>query len=99
MGFHAPPVRWLIGVELARYREDARLSMAKAGALSGITKAKIAHLETGRQQQSAEDIATLLEVYGTDRWTIARLTELAGRGDEANWWTPWSAAIPSWLTT
>lgn len=96
---YPPPVRWLIGVELARYREDARLSMTKASARSGITKAKIAHLETGRQQQSAEDIGTLLEVYGTDRWTIARLSELAERSEEASWWTPWSAAIPPWLTT
>jgi len=99
MGFHAPPVRWFVGVQLARHREEARLSMSKAGAMSGITKAKIAHLETGRQQQSAEDIATLLEVYGADRWTVARLTDLAGRADEANWWTPWSAVIPPWLTT
>jgi transcriptional regulator with XRE-family HTH domain len=94
---HPPPVRWLVCVELARYREEARLSMSKASDLSGITKAKIAHLETGRQQQSPEDIAKLLEVYGAKRWTIARLTELASRTDEGNWWMPWAAAIPPWL--
>jgi transcriptional regulator with XRE-family HTH domain len=96
---HPPPVRWLVGVELARYREEARLSMSKASTLSGITKAKIAHLETGRQQQSPEDIAKLLEVYGASGWTIARLGELASRADDANWWMPWAAAIPPWLST
>jgi len=60
--------------------------MSKAGAMSGSPRPRSRIWRPGRQQQSAEDIATLLEVYGADRWTVARLTDLAGRADEANWW-------------
>lgn len=33
------PLRWLIGVELARYRNTAKLSLTKASDLSGISRA------------------------------------------------------------
>jgi transcriptional regulator with XRE-family HTH domain len=95
---YPPPLRWLIGIELARFRNEARLSMSKASTLSGMTKGKLANLETGRQLQSASDIAQLLEVYGAEQRSIIRLTALAARTDEANWWTPWSGAIPPWFT-
>jgi hypothetical protein len=38
------PLRWLIGVELARYRNMAKLSLTEASDLSGISRAKLGHL-------------------------------------------------------
>jgi transcriptional regulator with XRE-family HTH domain len=93
------PLRWLIGVELARYRKLAKLSLAEASAHTGMSKAKLGHLETGRQQQAPDDIADLLAAYGAEQRDIDRLTSLTGRADEATWWAPWAQVVPDWLKT
>jgi transcriptional regulator with XRE-family HTH domain len=96
---HPAPLRWLIGIELARYRNQAKLSLTDASSRAGYSRAKIGHLETGRQQQSAEEIALLLGHYGAEQTDIDRLISLTGRADEASWWAPWAMDVPDWLTT
>ncbi len=96
---HASPLRWLIGTELARYRNDARMTMTEVSARTGISKPKLGHLETGRQQQDPDDIALLLTAYGAEQRDIDRLTSLTGRADEATWWAPWAQVVPDWLKT
>lgn len=91
------PLRWLISVELARHRNNAGLSMSQVADETGMTKAKLGHLETGRQVQSASDIASLLTAYRVDRDTIDRLVSLSERADEAAWWTGSAHAIPEWF--
>jgi transcriptional regulator with XRE-family HTH domain len=93
------PLRWLVGVELARHREGAGLSMAQVAEMVGMTKAKIGHIETGRQLQSPADIASLLTAYQVDRDTIDRLVALTERADEAAWWTGAAQAVPEWFGT
>lgn len=93
------PLRWLIGIELARYRAKARLSLTDAAARTGYSRAKVGHLETGRQQQEPEEIRHLLTHYGADDADVARLISLTGRADEAGWWAPWAAVVPDWLIT
>lgn len=93
------PLRWLIGVELARYRNLAKLSLTGASVQTGMSKAKLGHLETGRQQQAPDDIAELLAAYGAEQRDIDRLTSLTGRADEATWWAPWAQVVPDWLKT
>jgi transcriptional regulator with XRE-family HTH domain len=93
------PLRWLIGVELARYRHAAKLSLTGASDQSGISRAKLGHLETGRQQQDPDDIGRLLGAYGAEQGDIDRLTSLTGRADEATWWAPWAQVVPEWLKT
>jgi transcriptional regulator with XRE-family HTH domain len=92
-----PPIRWLIGIELARHREEARMSLTKAAQVTGVSKPKISHLELGNQTQSAEDISRLLSAYGAEQRSISRLTSLATRADEANWWMPWADVVPPWF--
>jgi transcriptional regulator with XRE-family HTH domain len=92
-----PPLRWLIGQELARHRDEAGLSMMGVSKLVGITKPKLGQLETGRQFQSATDIALLLNAYGTDRETIDRLVALTERAEEAAWATGSAHAVPDWF--
>jgi transcriptional regulator with XRE-family HTH domain len=95
---HDPfPLRWLIGIELARHREAAGLSMTEVAERVGITKPKLAHVETGRQVQSPTDIALLLTAYGVDRETIDGLVALTERADEASWWTGSARAVPDWF--
>ncbi|GAB3556902.1 transcriptional regulator with XRE-family HTH domain [Actinopolyspora lacussalsi] len=93
------PLRWLIGVELARYRNAYGVSLAFVSSQTGMSKAKIGHMETGRQQQDPEDIARLLKSYGTDQHDIDRLTSLTGRAEETTWWGPWAQVVPDWLKT
>ena len=93
------PLRWLIGVELARYRTATGLSLAAVSDRVGMSKAKLGHMETGRQQQAPDDIAVLLTSYGAARRDIDRLASLTGRADEATWWAPWADVVPDWLRT
>lgn len=93
------PLRWLIGTELARYRNEAGLTMTEVSERTGISKPKLGHLETGRQLQDPDDIATLLAAYGTQQRDIDRLASLTGRADDATWWAPWAQVVPDWLKT
>jgi transcriptional regulator with XRE-family HTH domain len=93
------PLRWLIGVELARYRNQTGLSMAEAADRSGLSKSKIGNLESAWQQQAPDDIAQLLETYGVSQRDIDRMTSLAGRSDDATWWAPWAQVVPDWFKT
>ena len=72
--------------------------MTKAATLTGISKAKIANIENGRQMPSPDDITALLSAYGAPQGSINRMIALGERYDEANWWTPWSAVIPPWFS-
>jgi transcriptional regulator with XRE-family HTH domain len=96
---HGSPLRWLIGTELARFRAEARLSLNAAADRSGVSRAKLNHLEMGRQHQGPDDITTLLIAYGASSRDIDRLTSLTARADDATWWAPWAAVIPDWLKT
>lgn len=51
---------------LRRYRYDAGMSGAEAGALIGKKPSTIYKYESGRLPVSAEDLATLLVAYGVD---------------------------------
>ncbi len=93
------PLRWLIGSELAKYRNDTKLTLAEAADRTGIGRAKLHHLETGRQQQDPDDIATLLSSYGVPTRDIDRLTTLTGKADESMWWGPWAAVVADWFKT
>jgi transcriptional regulator with XRE-family HTH domain len=92
-----PPLRWLVGVELARHREAAGLSMSKVADLVGITKSKLGQMETGRQFQSPTDIVLLLQTYNVDRETIDSLVALTERAEEAAWATGSAHAVPNWF--
>jgi transcriptional regulator with XRE-family HTH domain len=93
------PLRWLIGVELARHRRAAKLSLTEASDHSGISRAKLGHLETGRQLQDADDITRLLKTYQVDQADIDRLISLTNRADDTTWWAPWAQVVPDWLKT
>jgi transcriptional regulator with XRE-family HTH domain len=46
----------LIGVELARYRTEAGLSLSELSTACGIGKPKLGHMETGRSTRYPGDI-------------------------------------------
>lgn len=93
------PLRWLIGVELARYREAAGLKLSEVAERTGMSRAKVGHLETGFQQQDPDDIATLLTLYGGEQRDLDRFTALTTSADRTTWWAPWAHVLPDWLKT
>ncbi|GGM82026.1 transcriptional regulator [Longimycelium tulufanense] len=97
---HAPSaLQWLIGVELAGFRERAGLSLAELATRTGLGKPKLGHLETGRSRQYPDDIATILRACGAAAHDIDRITSLASRADSSSWWAPWSDVVPDWFRT
>ncbi|MFD9895815.1 helix-turn-helix domain-containing protein [Amycolatopsis sp. NPDC059027] len=92
-------LRWLVGVELAHFRRQTSMTIAEASDASGITRAKVGHMETGRYQQYPDDVARLLGSYGVAQRDIDRLTSLAGSTEGKSWWAPWSNVVPDWVKT
>jgi hypothetical protein len=74
------------------------MSLTKTSELTGISKPKLAHLEMGRQHQSADDITTVLAAYGVEQRSVTRLIALSERTEDANWWSPWADVLPAWFT-
>lgn len=93
------PLRWLIGVELSRYRESSGMKLSEVAEQTGMSRAKVGHLETGFQQQDPDDIATLLALYRVEQRDLDRLTALTTSADETTWWAPWAKVLPDWLKT
>jgi transcriptional regulator with XRE-family HTH domain len=92
-------LRWLIGVELGRCRETAGLSLTEVAERTGMSRAKVGHLETGFQQQDPDDIAILLKLYGGEQRDLDRFTALTTSADRTTWWAPWAHVLPDWLKT
>ncbi len=92
------PCGWC-GTGWRRKAPSAVLSLTEASAHTGMGKTKLGHMETGRQQQTPDDIAELLAGYGAEQRDIDRLTSLTGRADEATWWAPWTQVVPDWFKT
>jgi transcriptional regulator with XRE-family HTH domain len=93
------PLRWLIGVELNRHREASGLKLSEVAEQTGMSRAKVGHLETGFQQQDPDDIAILLALYRVEQRDLDRLTALTTSADETTWWAPWAKVLPDWLKT
>ncbi|WP_433269190.1 helix-turn-helix domain-containing protein [Actinosynnema sp. CS-041913] len=92
-------LQWLIGIELARYRNEANLSLAQLAAVCGIGKPKLSHLETGRVAQYPADIRKILRACAVPTEDIDRLVQLGSRSDEASWIGPWTDVVSDWLRT
>lgn len=92
-------LQWLIGVELARYRKEAGLSLSELSSACGIGKPKLGHMETGRSTQYPGDIRKVLRACNVERENIDRLVLLSSRADDASWVGPWTDVVSDWLRT
>ncbi|MCS7481568.1 helix-turn-helix domain-containing protein [Umezawaea endophytica] len=92
-------LQWLIGVELARFRNEAKVSLSELAETTGISRAKLGHLETGRSMQYPADIRKILKACGVDREHVDRIVLLSGRADEASWLGDWTDVMSDWLRT
>jgi hypothetical protein len=92
-------VRWLVGVELTKFRERAGKKIGQAAKVINCSPGKIGHMESGRNQQQPSEVRDLLRFYGADQADIDRLASLAGSAGEQTWWAPWTDVVPDWLRT
>lgn len=75
------------------------MKLSEVAEQTGMSRAKVGHLETGFQQQDPEDIATLLKLYGAAQRALDRLNSLTTSADRTTWWAPWAHVLPDWLKT
>jgi Domain of unknown function (DUF5753)/Helix-turn-helix domain len=92
-------VRWLVGVELARFRERAGKKIGESAKVIGCSTGKIGHMESGRNHQQPGEVRDLLRFYGADQADIDRLASLAGNAGQQTWWAAWTEVVPDWLKT
>jgi hypothetical protein len=92
-------VRWLVGVELTKFRERAGKKIGQAAKAIDCSPGKIGHMESGRNQQQPSEVRDLLRFYGADQADVDRLSSLAGSAGEQTWWAPWADVVPDWLRT
>lgn len=92
-------VRWLVGVELTKFRERAGKKIGEAAKVIKCSPGKIGHMESGRNQQQPGEVRDLLRFYRADQADIDRLSSLAGNAGEQTWWAAWTDVVPDWLKT
>lgn len=90
--------RWQLGAELARLREAAGVSIARAAAAIGRSESQIRKFELGHSTPAKTELPVLLELYATDETDLHdSLEELRQAGTTRGWWSrygtlPWTYA-------
>lgn len=92
-------LRWLIGGELKSARNRAGLSLTQLHERTGIVRAKLGHMETGKFTQFPNDIQKFLDACGVTGPSVERLMSLSGKSDEKAWWAPYANVLPDWNRT
>ncbi|SOB85324.1 helix-turn-helix domain-containing protein [Streptomyces sp. 1331.2] len=84
-----------LGAELRRLREQAGLSVTRAGELHGTQQSRISNIESGGYPVSADRVRTLARLYGcTDDALIEALTHMTG-GRTRGWWEEYREILPA----
>jgi transcriptional regulator with XRE-family HTH domain len=88
----------LLGHQLRRLREAARVTADQAAEEIRATRAKISRMENGRVGFKARDVADLLTLYGvTSEQTDTAMLDLARRASTPGWWAAYSDILPGWF--
>ena len=91
-------MRWLVGLELTRFRERRAEDRSKRRGDQLLTGEDRPH-GVGPQPATARRGAGICGFYGADQADIDRLASLAGSAGEQTWWGPWTEVVPDWLET
>ncbi|WP_298560324.1 helix-turn-helix domain-containing protein [Streptomyces luteogriseus] len=93
-------LKMLVGVQLAGFREDARLAQDQAARAVGFSAAKLSRIESGkgRRPPTETDVRALLELYGTEDYEASVLLKLLQRAGEPGWWQRYDKRLmPEWF--
>ncbi|MBV6695821.1 helix-turn-helix transcriptional regulator [Kitasatospora aureofaciens] len=84
-----------LGAELRRLREQAGLSVTRAGELHGTQQSRISNIESGGYPVSADRVRALARLYGcADDALIDALTRMTG-GRTRGWWEEYREILPA----
>ncbi|MFF2950368.1 helix-turn-helix domain-containing protein [Kitasatospora sp. NPDC057965] len=84
-----------LGAELRRLREQAGLSVTRAGELHGTQQSRISNIESGGYPVSADRVRALARLYGcADDTLIEALTGMTG-GRTRGWWEEYREILPA----
>ena len=98
-----PPVeatvlRMMLGGQLRRRREAARITPERAGLEIRASRSKISRLETGRVGLKGRDVKDLLTLYGvTDEGVLEKVLALVRQSNTPDWWAKYSDILPEWF--
>ncbi|MEW5356361.1 MULTISPECIES: helix-turn-helix transcriptional regulator [unclassified Streptomyces] len=93
-------LKLLVGVQLAGFREDARMSQEQAARALGFSAAKLSRIEAGkgRRPPAEGDVQALLRLYGTNDYEASVLLKLLRRAGEPGWWQRYDKRLmPEWF--
>jgi transcriptional regulator with XRE-family HTH domain len=96
----ATVLRMLLGSQLRRFREAARITPEQAGFEIRGSRSKISRLENGRVKLKSRDLTDLLTLYGVfDEDLRSKFLDLARQSNAPDWWTKYSDILPDWFET
>ncbi len=88
--------RLLLGKALRQLRDSADVSREQAAAALKCSKARIDHIEVGRNALGYAELVMLLrDHYGADDETLNELETLRERASQRGWWS--TAGLSNWL--
>ena len=91
-------LRLLLGAQLRRFREAARITPDRAGYEIRASRSKISRIETGNVGFKTRDINDLLTLYGvTDEEERSRILAIAEQASRPDWWDRYSDVLPGWF--
>jgi transcriptional regulator with XRE-family HTH domain len=98
-GLSAPTaVRMVLGSQLHRFREAARITPDEAARRIRASRSKISRMELGRVGFKKRDVEDLLTLYGvTGAETRSAVVSLVAEANAAGWWNRHSEVAPGWL--
>lgn len=90
--------RLILGGQLRRFREAARVSPEDAGYRIRASRSKISRMEKGRVGFKERDVEDLLTLYGvTDAGTRSSVLALVGLANATGWWGRYDDVLPDWF--
>src|SRR4051812_36709942 len=82
-----------LGAELRRLRELSGMSATDAGAVAGLGRAHMSHIEMGRTAIPEEKLRKLAQAYGCNSRTFVDALVEMGRATGKGWWTEFRPAL------
>jgi transcriptional regulator with XRE-family HTH domain len=90
--------RMVLGAQLRRLREAAKVSRAEAAYAVRASESKVSRLEHGRVAFKERDVADLLTMYGVaDIAEREAFLEMVRHANQPGWWRRYGDVMPGWF--
>jgi transcriptional regulator with XRE-family HTH domain len=89
--------RRLLAKELVRLREEAGVELDDIVAELGFSKSKVSRIESAHIGVSIVDARALVQMYGVDEETAARIDRYARIAKQRGWWHVYGGTMETWF--